>query len=129
MLVQFARLASMAAGNEVSAVKSRVLRSVLLGMLVLMLGLLALGFALAALVIWLQQQMDTVPALLLVAAGLLILCLLVALLIRQPARPKPRNASLGLLTDAEGKPLTVNPLTVAATALAIGLLVGRRGPK
>jgi membrane protein implicated in regulation of membrane protease activity len=124
-----AQIISLAAGG--GAAELRRLRARLVAGAVALTGLLvALGFAVVALFLWLTTRMEPWQAALLAALAALALAGIALLFGRSSARRPPlREADLaaqiqGIMAqvtkDADGK-----PMTAVTTALAAGIVLGR----
>lgn len=124
-----AQIVSLAVGS--GAAELRRLRARLVAGAIALTGLLvALGFGIVALFLWLATWMAPWQAALLAALAALALAGIAALAGRSSARrPPPREADLAaqvqaimaqVTKDAEGK-----PMTAVATSLAAGIVLGR----
>lgn len=117
------KAAGEAAGANLATLRRRVVRWVVLGTAAVILLIVACSLALGALAVWLSNWIGLGPALLSIAAGALIIGLL--LIIVAGARPNPVRKPLPAAFDLKAATQKVDPMTLALGALAIGLLVGR----
>lgn len=119
----------MAAGS--GAAELRRLRGRLVAGAVALAGLLlALGFAVAALFLWLATRMEPWQAALLAAFAALVLAG-IALLAGRSAARRPRLSEADLAAQVQAVMAQVSkeadgkPMTAVATALAAGVVLGR----
>jgi integral membrane sensor domain MASE1 len=124
-----ARIVSMAAGG--GAAELRRLRARLVAGAIALAGLLlALGFAVAALFLWLATRMESWQAALLAALAALVLAG-IALIAGQSAARRPRLSEADLAAQIQtvmaqvSKEADGKPMTAVATALAAGVVLGR----
>ncbi len=113
--------------GEVSARLERVGRHVALTVLALVLWLVALGFAIAALVNWLAEQLGPVAACGIVAASFAILAIIIQVTLRL-SRGRPRPQPSPLLSGLTGGEEFANagPLGLVAVIALLGFLLGRQ---
>lgn len=124
-----AQIVSMAAGS--GAAELRRLRARLVSGAIALTGLLlAIGFAVAALFLWLATQMEPWQAALLAALAALVLAG-IALLAGRSAARRPRRSEADVAAQVQAimrqvsKEAGGRPVTAVATALAAGVLLGR----
>jgi hypothetical protein len=125
ILAVIMRLAAEAARGDLTAARTRLVRSIAVLSIIIVLAAVALALGLAALTIALGHWMGIVPALVSIATVATITALILALMISTRAR-KPAPIGLGLLNFPRRTLPRIDPLTVVVAALAIGLLLGRR---
>ena len=124
-----AQIVSMAVGSGAAELR-RMRARVVAGAVALAAGLIALGFAVTGLFLWLTLHMEGWQAALLAALAALVVAGL-ALLVGQSSgrRPAPREADIaaqiqGIMSQVT-KESGDRPMTAVATALAAGIVVGR----
>lgn len=124
-----ARLAAGLARDRLDELRSRAIRSALLGLLAALAVTLASACLTAAAVIALAPHTGGWQAALIVAAALLLLALATLLLLRhRRRRPRPETSADALAAKAE-QAAAANPGTLVLAALAIGLVLGLRPRK
>ena len=129
------RIIAMIGLAEAQDFKRKAVRAIILSVLLLILSLFALGFALAAVAVWLFKFMAAWQALLLVAGILIAIAVIVALILS--GRSRRRSAGPARLSqdaraaaeNAEAAVKSVNPLVIIGFAVVAGIVLGRRAIK
>jgi hypothetical protein len=118
--------------GEVSQAVGRATRRALLAAVIGILWLIAIGFAIAALAVWLSHVLGTAAACAIIAGGLAVIGLALQLVLALGGKRKPPPAATpfsaaGTATDAtEGTPFEGQNLTSIALIGVIGYLIGRQ---
>lgn len=120
------RLAAQAARGELADVRERAVRTAILTIAIAMLSTAAILLLIAAAAVGMAQWIGLLPALLWMAAGVVMLTLILILILRHRPRRRP-NSLLGSLASSQGDRPQFGPLAVIAAGFAVGLLIGLRG--
>jgi len=112
--------------GEIAARLERAGRRAGLAILAGLLWLVAVGFAVAAVVAWLSQQLGPVAALAIVAGAVAIVAIIVQVtlrLSRGPGRPAANSPLSGLGVDEIA---SASPVALVAVVAFLGYLLGRQ---
>jgi len=112
--------------GEIAARLERAGRRAGLAVLAGLLWLVAVGFAVAAVVAWLSQQLGPVAALAIVAGAVAIVAIIVQVtlrLSRGPGRPAASSPLSGLGVDEIA---SASPVALVAVVAFLGYLLGRQ---
>jgi hypothetical protein len=118
--------------GEVSQAVGRAARRAVLAAVAGILWLIALGFALAALAVWLSDVLGAAAACAIIAGGLAVIGLALQLVLamsgkRKPPPPAPPFSGTGSgAAGVEGTPFEGQNLTSIALIGVIGYLIGRQ---
>jgi hypothetical protein len=115
--------------GEVSQAVGRTVRRALLAAVIGVLWLIAFGFAIAALAVWLAEMLGPAAACAIIAAALAVIGLALQLVLALSGKRKPPPAATpfaGLGNGAEGTPLEGQSLASIALIGVLGYLVGRQ---
>jgi amino acid transporter len=126
LILLLTRLAAQAARGDLADMRERAVRAAILTVVIAILSTAAILLLIAAAAVALAQWIGLLPALLSMAAVVVILTLILVLFLRH--RPRRRPSSLmGTFSPSPRDRPQVGPLAIIAAGLAVGLFIGLRG--